>query len=268
MPEIKTHSKRRFERFPLTVPVDISVLRSGVPDTIPGRATNLCEGGLSVVLAAELQQTQTVGVEFRLADHAFPIRTKAMVRHHEVLQCGLEFLGLSEQQLNNIRIWSDNLTDSSRGQSADSKEGTSKLWQPKVSTWKWAIFVLLVVLIAGLGWWYWQRGWDQLEIRDHFTATISSSETSVPPATMMALLVHQVDPIYPESARSRNLQGTVVLELEVGQDGSVVHINPISGPELFLQPAIEAVRWWRFQPYRVDDKPVSVKTTVAVKFQP
>jgi outer membrane biosynthesis protein TonB len=29
-----------------------------------------------------------------------------------------------------------------------------------------------------------------------------------------------------------------------------------------------ALRWWRFEPYRVDGRPIVVETTVAVEFKP
>jgi len=32
--------------------------------------------------------------------------------------------------------------------------------------------------------------------------------------------------------------------------------------------AVDAVKWWRFQPYRVTGKPVEVETTLAVEFRP
>jgi len=37
---------------------------------------------------------------------------------------------------------------------------------------------------------------------------------------------------------------------------------------VLAKAAIEALRWWRFEPYLVDGKPVVVETTVAVEFKP
>jgi len=34
------------------------------------------------------------------------------------------------------------------------------------------------------------------------------------------------------------------------------------------QSATEALRWWRFEPYRVDGQPLVAETTVAVEFKP
>jgi outer membrane biosynthesis protein TonB len=59
----------------------------------------------------------------------------------------------------------------------------------------------------------------------------------------------------------------VLLETVVGADGSVVDARPLGGPEALAPAAIEAVRWWRFQPYRVKGKAVAVETTVAIEFR-
>ena len=43
--------------------------------------------------------------------------------------------------------------------------------------------------------------------------------------------------------------------------------QPISGPNAMQRAAMDSVRYWRFQPYRVEGAPVEVETTVAVEFQ-
>jgi protein TonB len=59
-----------------------------------------------------------------------------------------------------------------------------------------------------------------------------------------------------------------VLDVIVGRDGSVERVYPLNGPKVLGQAAAAALRWWRFQPYLVDGKPVVVETTVAVEFKP
>jgi protein TonB len=85
---------------------------------------------------------------------------------------------------------------------------------------------------------------------------------------MQKLITHKVDPEYPAAARPRNLQAVILLDVVVGRDGSVVSVRSLGGPEVLAQAAVDALRWWRFQPYRVDGKPVVVETTVAVEFKP
>jgi protein TonB len=83
---------------------------------------------------------------------------------------------------------------------------------------------------------------------------------------MRRLLTYQVAPEYPEAARQANVQGTVVLSAVIGRDGTVHDLRPLSGAEVLRPAALEAVRWWRFQPYRINGEAVEVETTVAIEF--
>ena len=91
-------SRRRVPRFQVQAPLDVTVLRSGIPDTVPGRSVNVCERGIAAMLAGELVAGEVVGVEVRLPLVADPLRARAMVRYQDKLRCGLEFLGLTAEQ--------------------------------------------------------------------------------------------------------------------------------------------------------------------------
>lgn len=80
-------------------------------------------------------------------------------------------------------------------------------------------------------------------------------------------VVHKVDPVYPQEAEKSKLQGLVVLDAIVGADGVVRSLRPISGPDLLSQSAMDAVRWWRFLPYQLNNQPVTVETTIEVEFR-
>ncbi|MGB6199278.1 MAG: TonB family protein [Candidatus Acidiferrales bacterium] len=79
-------------------------------------------------------------------------------------------------------------------------------------------------------------------------------------------LITQVTPAYPDVAREAGVEGTVTLRVEIGQDGTVQDIEPISGPPLLARAAEEAVAQWRYAPTLVDGNPVNVVTTVSVEF--
>src|SRR4029077_9474078 len=81
-------SRRRVPRFQMQAPLDITVLRSGIPDTVPGRSVNVCERGISAMLAGELIAGETVGIEMQLPTVSAPLRTRAMVRYQDRLRCG------------------------------------------------------------------------------------------------------------------------------------------------------------------------------------
>src|SRR6476660_6412833 len=97
--------RRRIPRYPVAIPVDITVLRAGAPASIPGRSLDIGEGGVAAVLAAELQPGEWVAVEMKLPNARHALQTKAIVRHHNQLRGGFEFLGLSGDQKLMIRRW-------------------------------------------------------------------------------------------------------------------------------------------------------------------
>jgi len=79
-------------------------------------------------------------------------------------------------------------------------------------------------------------------------------------------LVARVTPDYPDVARQAGVEGTVTLRVEIGTDGTVQDIEPISGPPLLERVAEEAVAQWRYAPTIVDGDAVEVVTTVSVEF--
>ena len=84
---------------------------------------------------------------------------------------------------------------------------------------------------------------------------------------MQKLLVHRVQPVYPAEARKEGLEGIIALDIIVGRDGSVVRMRPLNGPDMLARAAMDALRWWKFEPYRMNGEPAVVETTVAVEFK-
>ena len=58
--------------------------------------------------------------------------------------------------------------------------------------------------------------------------------------------IHKVDPEYPEEARNAGVQGKVVLEITIEENGEVSEAKVINGHRLLNQAAIDAVKQWRF----------------------
>ena len=75
-------------------------------------------------------------------------------------------------------------------------------------------------------------------------------------------------PPYPEQARRRRLEGTVVLEALVGGKGKVdnVTVHASSGHQLLDEAALRAVRDWLFEPGQRGGMPVTAKVLVPVRF--
>ena len=82
-----------------------------------------------------------------------------------------------------------------------------------------------------------------------------------------AHLVQRIEPIYPEEARERSIQGEVVLDAVVAKDGSVKELRLISGDTQLAAAASAAVQQWRFRPYEQHGKPADFSTRLTVNFR-
>jgi TonB family protein len=136
--------------------------------------------------------------------------------------------------------------------------------------------VLLILLLTTCGvllavfWLRWNRGWDELEagLPGRQQAAVINPQMHVQAVEMEKLIVHRVDPDYPAEARHAKLQTVIALDVIVDKDGSVVSVRPLNGPEVLARAAIDALRWWKFEPYRVNGVPMVVETTLAMEFKP
>lgn len=79
-------------------------------------------------------------------------------------------------------------------------------------------------------------------------------------------LVHRVEPQYPAAAVAAHRSGEVVLEVLVGEDGTVASARPLRGDPTLVTAAADAVRNWRYEPYRVKGRPAEFQTDVTLKF--
>jgi TonB family protein len=84
---------------------------------------------------------------------------------------------------------------------------------------------------------------------------------------MTGLLLHRVQPIYPDSAKQSKIQGVVVVGAIIDKCGHVVEVNPISGPTELIPATITAVKQWEFRPYISSGQPVAVETQLRINFK-
>jgi TonB family protein len=292
-------SRRRGLRYPVEFPLDVTIVRSGKPDTVPGRSVNLSLRGVAAVLAGDLRPGETVGVvigpphmqdrpdepigQTEISRGEDRLRLRARVRHQEKLRCGMEFFGLSAEQRNALRSRIKGKKPEPRSSAhpqvaARKGSGIGGLggsspppvppYSAKPRSRGWLFLLLSAAILLGVLWWRWNRGWEDLESGLRKTETKAQPQAHVPADVMEKLVKHRVDPDYPAAARPGKLQGVIVLDVVVGSDGSVSEVRALNGPEILAQAATDAMRWWRFEPYRVDGKPVVAETTVAVEFRP
>ena len=279
-------SRRRVPRFLLQAPLDVTVRRSGVPDTLPGRSVNLGERGMAVMLAGELAPGEMVNIEVPLPLVAGLLRTRAIVRYQDKLRCGLEFVGLSAKQRAAIRDWakeakvetefvisraprSEKDKAKAAGRTEDVSGSRLGRGRERRVALAWYIVVVIAATVAGVLWGRWNRTWEELEsgLKSEQSAVAEKPQAQVPAEVMEKLLIHRVEPTYPAEARRANVQGIIALDIVVGRDGSVVSMRALNGPDVLAHAAMDALRWWKFDPYRINGDPAVVETTVAVEFR-
>jgi protein TonB len=78
--------------------------------------------------------------------------------------------------------------------------------------------------------------------------------------------VRNVVPPYPEVARAAGVQGDVVLDCTISNEGRVVDVKVLSGPIVLQAAAVDAVRQWLYRPTLLNGVPVPVVMTVTVHF--
>jgi len=107
------------------------------------------------------------------------------------------------------------------------------------------------------------------------SATPSPGATSTGPiagpmvhdfTTVGLAVLHQVDPVYPEFARRARIQGPVVLLMTVDEQGQPIQVQVLEGHPVFQEAATQAARQWRFEPARVDGRPVTASFRLTLKF--
>jgi TonB family protein len=243
---------------------------------------------MGVVVGSQLLLGEFVRVEFLLPHTTSPVQATAVVRYRRERCFGLQFLRLPVEQQSIIRYWTRCeaelllVAQKSRAAQVDATSdgaavkptglldledsASSKLHFriPHIA----ALAAPLIVVTAMLGWQRWQREWTASEGQVPAQETVlEKPRFRVPADEMQQRISHFVTPEYPEEARQAGVQGTVVLDAVVSAEGRVTQVKLVSGPEILSLATIEAVRWWRYEPYLVNGRPTTVETTVIVNFR-
>jgi protein TonB len=63
------------------------------------------------------------------------------------------------------------------------------------------------------------------------------------------------------------MQGVVSIDAVIDTEGNVVEMKVVSGHQLLIPAALEAVRQWKYEPTYLNDQPIAVQLIVKVTFQ-
>ncbi len=79
-------------------------------------------------------------------------------------------------------------------------------------------------------------------------------------------LAHRTDLTFPEAAVKAGIDGDVKAALTISEKGSVEEVQVLQGDDLLANEVITTVGHWRYLPFKMEGKPVSVKLPITVSF--
>ena len=95
----------------------------------------------------------------------------------------------------------------------------------------------------------------------------SPSTLRLPSKLVESTIIYKSIPTYPAIAKAAGVEWTVVLQATISKSGTIENLQAVSGPAMLQRAAIEAVKTWRYRPYKLNDQPIEVETTVSVIFK-
>ena len=84
---------------------------------------------------------------------------------------------------------------------------------------------------------------------------------------LAAKLVSRIEPIYPLEAKQKRIQGEVMFEVTIDEQGEVIDVQVLGGNAILVGAAYDAVRQWRYTPILLNGSPVRARAEVSIRFQ-
>ena len=78
--------------------------------------------------------------------------------------------------------------------------------------------------------------------------------------------IYSAEVKYPAIAKAARIEGTVVIDAIIDEQGKVVQARVVSGPGMLIGAALQSVEQWRYEPTRLNGAPVSIEMHVEVHF--
>jgi len=95
----------------------------------------------------------------------------------------------------------------------------------------------------------------------------ANSRPRISDGVATGMLLAPIHPIYPAIAHAAGVQGSVIVEAVISRTGTIEDLRVLSGPPMLRQAAIDAIRTARYQPFRLNQEPIEVQTTITVNFR-
>lgn len=95
--------RRAFARTLVHLPITVISSQRRKTDVVNGKASDLSEGGMAVVVASDLSVHQSIWIEFKAVVFNQPVQMRGIVRHSSEGRYGVEFQSPSRDQLEQIQ---------------------------------------------------------------------------------------------------------------------------------------------------------------------
>jgi protein TonB len=93
-----------------------------------------------------------------------------------------------------------------------------------------------------------------------------SKPVTISSGVAAGMLIQKTPPVYPPIAKAARVSGIVELHATISKSGTIKDLHIVNGPAMLRQAAVDAVRTWRYKPYRLNNEPVEVETTIKLVF--
>lgn len=79
--------------------------------------------------------------------------------------------------------------------------------------------------------------------------------------------VRTVAPEYPSEMKRAGVPGVVTINCLIDEQGNVQEAKVAKSSDgIFEQPALEAIRKWKFKPAKLEGSPVAMRVSIPIKF--
>lgn len=97
----------------------------------------------------------------------------------------------------------------------------------------------------------------------------SSQPFALSPWVLHAKIKQEVLPEYPKDAIKYHIQGDITIDVVIDPEGNVANATWVNdgASTLLSEPAIDAVKQWKYQTTLLNGNPVSVSSWVVIRFQ-
>ncbi|MGO9087041.1 MAG: energy transducer TonB [Terriglobales bacterium] len=81
-------------------------------------------------------------------------------------------------------------------------------------------------------------------------------------------MVKSVWPVYPPEVTAKAIAEGVVVKLTIDKQGVPRDLRVTKGDSILAKVVLEALRQWRWKPYKLNGEPVEVESSIYIRFDP